>query len=256
VPATVPIDRPLRNLPRVTFPALAALLLLAAALPRPGFPAEVEATIPLSVDLYARAVAEGNTVRVDTLFARGLRAAADLAGPEGVIADLDDADYDTVVVRMSGFFVNRNEVEYVEPDPAVFLARARARSDTLSVAFFEAYRRSVSASFLPAYFEPTTDYSGCVKFGSLALVEGYGRWTAFRDSFPDGYAEQVTDFIGAIETILTAGDCACGEKDSVLKELNAFLRAYPKAAAADRVRHRIEAVESGRAHVKYGCYPG
>jgi hypothetical protein len=234
-------------------PALLALLLL-ATLPAAAL-ADDEASIPPSVELYAQAVAQGSSVRVDTLFAMGLRAADDLAGSSGVVSDLSDADYDTVVVRMTGFFVNRNEVEYAKPDPAFFLARARARADTVSIAFFTAYQQTVPQGILAVYFEPMTEYSGCVKFGSLALVEAYGRWIAYRDAYPNRYAGESRDFIRRIETILTAGDCACAEKDSVLKELNAFVAAFPKAPIADRVRQRIAAVEVDQAHIRYNCAP-
>jgi hypothetical protein len=214
------------------------------------------AAIPPSVDEYAHAVAAGDSVPVDTLYTVGLRAAADLAGRNGVISDLSDADYDTVVVRMTGFLVNRNEVEYAQPDPAFFLARAKQQSDTASIEFFDAYHTAVPQGILPIYFEPMTDYSGCIKFGSLALVESYGLWTTYRAAYPKRYATQSRDFLKRIETIITVGDCACGDKESVLKELNAFVVAFPAAPITDRVRQRIAAVESDQSHIRYRCSPG
>jgi hypothetical protein len=157
---------------------------------------------------------------------------------------------------MAGFLVNRNEVEYAQPDPAFFLARANAQSDTASIAFFEAYHQTVPQGILPVCFEPMTDYSGCIKFGSLTLVESYGRWTGYRAAYPKRYALQSRDFLKRIETILTSGDCACGDKESVLKELNAFVAAFPDASITARVRQRAGAVESDQAHIRYRCSPG
>jgi hypothetical protein len=216
---------------------------------------EGSAAIPLSVEAYAQALTQGKDVPVDTLFTLGMRAANDLAGPDGVMSDLTDPDYDAVVKRMQGFHLSRNEVELAEPDPSFFLERARAQADSVGILFFQDYQETVPEGSLPAWFRPMTDYSGCVEFGSLALVHAYGRWKAFALGHPHRYAAQVAGFRRKIETILTVGDCACEDKESVLKELNAFLESFPRATIADRVRQRVQAIQEDRAHIRYHCAP-
>jgi hypothetical protein len=216
---------------------------------------EDQVSIPPSVETYAQALSHAKDMPVDTLFTLGMRAAKDLAGPDGVIADLSDADYEAVVKRMEGFHLNRNEVEFAEPDPAFFLERARAQGDSVSILFFQDYQRTVPEGALPAWFRPMTDYSGCVEFGSLALVQAYGRWKSFSLAHPHRYGAQVASFRRKVETILTVGDCACEDKESVLKELNAFLESYPRATIAAKVRQRVQAVQEDRAHIRYHCAP-
>lgn len=95
-----------------------------------------------------------------------------------------------VVLKMKGFVVNRVESVYVEPDPRFFLTLAKRLGDKASVDFFEAFTKSAPEAH-PVYIEEQTDYSGCIRFGTMSLVDSYKQWTDFGKKYPNRYANEV-----------------------------------------------------------------
>jgi len=196
-----------------------------------GLPINQKATIPDAVEDYSRDL---NIIRsgakagpgTEELLQRGRRAAKALLQSDGpgsmnVLERLTAGDFQKVVLKMEGFLVNREETVYVEPDPGFFLALAKRFGDRASIDFFEAFRKTAPDAW-PVYIQQQTDYSGCARFGSLSLVETYGRWTAFRTEHPKRYSAEVAVFLRRVEEELTEGNCACEGKDAVLSEVVAL----------------------------------
>jgi hypothetical protein len=217
------------------------------------------AMIPSSVGRYANAVRATTPLPVDSIYYLGLTAARNLVddtplGPWGSILEgLSDADYAKVQADMVGFNLNREEVVFAEPDPLYFIRLSSQRGDSTSAAFFEACRQT---SPWPSYIEQQTDYSGCVKFGSLELVRSYRLWARFRRSHPRRYEDRVEHFLTDVEETLTRGTCACGGKEETLREFRAFVGEFPSTPIAPQVRERIKALETGTSDIRYHCISG
>jgi hypothetical protein len=216
--------------------------------------------IPSSVDLYANAVRAAIPLPVDSIYHLGLIAAQNLVddlplvGSWGSILEgLSDDDYAKVQAKMVGFTLNREEAVFADPDPLYFIKLSRSRGDSTSADFFEACRQT-SSGF--SYIEQQTDYSGCIKFGSLELVRSYGLWARFRRAHPDRYSDRVEHFLSDTEETLTQGTCACEGKEEALREFRAFEKEFPKASIAPRVVERIKALEAGTSNIRFHCISG
>lgn len=168
---------------------------------------------------------------------------------------LSDEDYAATTEKMKGFDVNRDEVVFVTANPEFFANLARERKDKVSIDFFETVRQ-IGGEESPDYLEQVTDYSACVRFGSLELVRCYRLLIRFRSLYPDRYADRVSAFLEPLEGELTDGNCACGELGDVEKELQSFLDEFPKSSIATKVRDRLAALRKGTVTMRYHCSPG
>ena len=218
-------------------------------------------TIPSAVDAYARMLQAltGSAPRkptIESVLGTGRLAAELLLGEKGVLEDLSDDDYRTVVQKMTGFMVSRDEVVHVEPDPDFFIKLAQGHGKAHDVAFFQRYKQTIPNGVWHAYIQQMTDFTGCVRFGSLTLVEAYTRWTAFRQQFPKQYVREVEQFLVDLDDTLVEETCACGSAEDVVKELSAFVKEQPDAEITARVRERLEKVKLGTSDIKFRCVPG
>jgi hypothetical protein len=217
--------------------------------------------IPRAVDSYARLLEAlmGSAARkptVESVLGTGRLAAETLAGETGVLEDLTDEDYQTVVQKMIGFKVGKDPIVYVEPDPDAFIKLAQEYGKAHDVAFFQRYKQTIPDGVWHVYIQPVTADSGCVRFGSLTLVESYARWTAFRQQFPKQYLREVEQLLVDLDDTLVEETCACGSAEDVVKELSAFVKELPDAAIAPRVRERLEKVRQGTSDITFGCKGG
>lgn len=238
-----------------------AVLLVAVAAIAAAARGDQRAAIPRAVESYARVLEAitGGALRqptLESLLGVGRLAAVMLAGEKGVLEDLGDADYQTVVQQMTGFRVSRDPIVYVEPDPDFFLNLSKTHGTAHDLAFFQRYKQTIPDGVWDVYIQQTTDESGCVRFGSLTLVEAYTRWTAFRQQFPKHYITEVAQFIGDIEDTLLEETCACEGPESVLEELSAFVKAFPDATVTLRVRERLAQVQQGTSDFQFKCVGG
>ena len=217
--------------------------------------------IPSAVDAYARMleVLTGSAPRKPTLesvLGTGRLAAEMLAGEKGVLEDLSDDDYRAVVQKMTGFRVSKDPIVYVEPDPDFFIKLAQDYGKAHDVAFFQRHKQTMPDGVWHAYIQPMTDEGGCVRFGSLTLLEAYTRWTAFRQQFPKQYVREVEQLLVDLDDALVEETCACGSAEDVVKELSAFVKELPGAEITARVRERLEKVKQGTSDIKFRCVPG
>jgi hypothetical protein len=219
------------------------------------------ARVPPVVDEYATALkrllrsrgqAPGHAP-VESLYASGMRAADVLLD---VLVGLDEATYAKVEQKMRGFLVGREEMVGARPDVDFFASLARSRGDDVDTAFFHALRLTYeTAGPFPVYVEQQTDYSSCTDFGSGRLAEAFAVWQAFITRHPHRYALWADEELRGIEDELTSGTCACGDRESVLKELREFVERFPLAPVTPRVRERLGTIRSGTDGIRYHCIP-
>lgn len=221
--------------------------------------------VPEEVNIYARELKIiSNDARagvgVEGLLRLGEKAADALVQPPPpgettVLERLNEEEFQVVVLKMKGFIVNRQETVFVEPDPAFFIALANRAGDQASVEFFEAYRKTKPNGW-PAYIEQQTDYSGCIRYGTLSLVDTYKVWDTYREKYPTRYPQEVTKFVRDIEDDLTEGTCACDDKEAVLREFAAFGRAFPRAKISVRLREKFDQIRQGKSDIREHCVSG
>ena len=106
------------------------------------------------------------------------------------------------------------------------------------------------------YIQQQTDYSGCIRFGTMSLVDCYARWVAYDKKYPNRYASEVKNFLRDIEDVLATGTCACEGKEAVLRELEAFVRAFPSARITMLVRERMNQIREGKSDIRFHCISG
>jgi hypothetical protein len=221
---------------------------------------------PLACEQYAAALNDvllrPGHAPIESLYEAGMRAVHALAAPtsndtESVLGGLDEATYARVRLQMQGLTMWREEGEAVFLDPAFFLSLARSRGDAADTAFFDALGSTYGAgSPFPVYLDQQTDYSGCTDFGSGRLVATFAVWQAFVTRYPRRYAAWANDELRKIEDEVTSSICACGEQESVLKELREFVKCFPRAPVTPRVRERLETIQSGAGGIRYHCVSG
>lgn len=211
---------------------------------------------------YRRAVVmlESHKGSIEQVFDRGLRVrdallTADSRGTT-VIEMLSSAQYETLKKEFAGFVISRDEVVFANPDPAYFVDLARQFGDASDRAFFEAYQRTRPTGVWPVWVEQQTDASACTKFGAGDLVASYRAWTGFRQTYPRKYRGEVDGFLGAVEYEMSGSTCACGDADSVRKELEAFDEAFPQTRVGEVIRRRIRELRENRSPIRFGCMAG
>ncbi len=218
---------------------------------------------PEEVEVYARALDALRTsprgdVSVEEVLEIGSRAAAALAYVDGVLENFSDVERQTVVDKMEGFIITTvgEGVWVAESDPDFFLTLARTYGEEADILFFDAHKRSFPDGLTVVYFQQRTHYSGCTTYGTLDLVDLYGRWTRYGRQYPNRYVARVARRVQEIQLLLTEGRCACGGKESVLTEFRGFVEAFPRESFTPRVRERIEELEADKSSILFGCRGG
>jgi hypothetical protein len=222
-------------------------------------------TMPDEVSVYGRALETIRTkkrsdMNVEQLLALGRKAGDALLKPiplggRNALEELSEESFQAVAHKMEGFWVNRQEVLYVEPDASFFLKFARSSGDQASIEFFEAFGKTFEHGW-KIYHEQQTDYSGCIRFGSMSLVNSYAMWSTYRLNHPRRYSGEVQAILKDLEEDLSAGTCACGEKDEVIREFKEFIRAFPRSILAKRLHDRLDQIEAGKSNIRWGCISG
>jgi hypothetical protein len=221
--------------------------------------------IPQEVEIYFRELntfsnSAATGLEVEGLLRLGRNARDVLTRPrEGgtdVLEELSEGDFQKVALKMKGFVVNRQETLNVDPIPSFFLALAKRAGDQASVEFFEAYNKTKPDGGWEVYVEQQTDYSGCIRFGTMSLVDSYVLWDAFSKKYPTRYQGEVKRFVNDIEFDLGSGTCACGDKKSAIAEFENFVRVFPNGKLSARVRERINQISQGMSDIREQCHSG
>ena len=90
----------------------------------------------------------------------------------------------------------------------------------------------------------------------VTLVAAYAAWTGYRKRYPGHYAHDVSARIEDVTRDLLSGTCACRDSSGVTRELQTFLKRFPKDPLTRQVRDRLREVRTGRARMRYHCTPG
>ena len=173
-----------------------------------------------------------------------------------VLESLSDAEFLRLERELPGVMMNRVETVYVEANIGYFARLAGAKGDDADRAFFEALNATYQYSVWPVYIEQQTDYSGCVRFGSMSLVETYRTWSAFRRKYPDRYVARATSETDHVLDELTSGTCACGDAAGIMQELERFRTAFPASPASSEIDKRLEALRTDRSNIRTNCRSG
>ncbi|MDD5058852.1 MAG: NHL repeat-containing protein [Sideroxydans sp.] len=163
---------------------------------------------------------------------------------------LSDEALQALSLKMKGFMSDAD----MEPEPDFFLALAKRSNDPANVEFFEAYKNTMPEKW-PVYVEQITNYSGCTRYGTLSLVNTYALWDGYRNKYPTRYQNEVRNLIHDIEFELD-GTCACNDLKSVTLELETFIRKFPHAKIAARLRERLAQIRHGKSDMREHCQPG
>ena len=193
---------------------------------------------------------------VEDVYARAARLGEALLSPPSALESMPEIEFQALRRQLPGLILNREEVLIAGPEPSYFLDLANRRGQPVDRGFFVLQSRSRPDGVWPAYMQQQTDYSGCTLFGQGRLVDSYRSWLHFRSEFPRAYGGFVTRALADIEEQVARSTCACGDADSVSRELAAFAAAFPESAVATAAASRARAVREHRSTIRFNCLSG
>jgi hypothetical protein len=217
--------------------------------------AQTISVVPEDVERYAldmnAMMRSPASVSLANAFEKGVLAAEAL---KQHIEKFDEPTFQKVKRRMVGFYVNRVEVIWAEPDATFFLKLAREKGAKADQAFFEALEETYPEGVWAAYIVPKTDWGGCTVFNGKTLSGAYGMWIAFQKAYPRKYQSTVQKELAKIQSALES-ECVCGDEDEYLKELQSFLKTYPTSPFVSSVASRLNAVNKKTIKIRFHCEP-
>jgi hypothetical protein len=226
---------------------------------------ETATQIAGAVDDYFRALATFRETEkrqsLEPVFAAGLKACQLMqtsATPGG--ASFLESQTDDVLApllnKMPGFDRGGEMGQGLMPVWEFFQRAANEKGTPADVAFFTLMLDTRPNGSFPAWVTQTTDDSGCTSYGSGALTALYGRWNAFQHDFPRSYRVETESALQTIVEEFTNGDCACGNRKSVVSEFDLFLHAYAADPVSESLRNRLTGIQDGSVPIRYNCLPG
>lgn len=246
------------------YAGLLAVALAVAALARATEAGPLTPSDQAAINAYRTAIHVAETTRrprtIESAFSAfaALREALMRIGDDhdSVIESLPDEAFDGLQRDLPGVLLNRTEVAFVEPDPAYFSRLAATRGDAVDRTFFAALTATYPESEWPVYVDSQTDYGGCVRFGSMALVDTYRLWSGFRRHYPTRYRSASGHEVDAVVMELAQSTCACDSVPEVERELEEFVRSFPKSPARPAIEQRLHDIRRGRSTIHPHCVPG
>ena len=156
---------------------------------------------------------------------------------------------------MKGFVVNREEILFIKPDLKFFAQLSKTRGTKTDTAFFALTREIRPDNVWAAYYEQQTDVTGCTIYGSGALTSLYGKALRFKKTYPQAYVEDIDEEINEILRQFTDNLCACGGRDTVLKEFRLFIRTFPKDKNTPGIKKNLTKLQK-RKDAGFNCQSG
>lgn len=156
---------------------------------------------------------------------------------------LSDSDFRALSDALRGLRLSRGYDIYAQPDPEFLLQLAESHGRAEDRAFFALYRRSWGDDLMPAYLRQTSRIAPCVRFGEGIIPDLYAVWSGFRRHHPLAYATYASQSVEDIEETVALGTCACGNEDSVERELSGFLNRFPGAPSRTAILDRLQQLE-------------
>lgn len=171
------------------------------------------------------------------------------------LESLNATDYSLLERKMEGFVVNREEIVYIKPDLKYFAQLAKTHGTKADIAFFALMREIRPDDVWAAYIEPQTDYSGCTIYGNGLLTKLYGKALQFRKNYPKAFAVDINEEIDKILEEFPESGCACGNRNSVIKEFRLFIKTFPKNKNTPEIKKRLANLEKER-DFRFNCQSG
>ncbi|MEP6945397.1 MAG: hypothetical protein ABJA02_05725 [Acidobacteriota bacterium] len=171
------------------------------------------------------------------------------------IESLSDAEYALLKKKMKGFAVNREEILFIQPESKFFAKLAGTHGTRADVAFSSLMSELRPNDVWPAYSEQQTDVTGCTKYGNGSLTRLYGRILRFKRTYPKAYVPDISEEADAILDEFTGNTCACGTRNSVIREFESFLMAFPKDQKARLIRKRLSTIKRSK-DFRFNCQSG
>jgi hypothetical protein len=199
-----------------------------------------------------------SAVSLERLFVDALRVRDLLGGDspdEPSIENVSEGAFLDLQRRLPGIVLNREEVILAEPDTNYFFKLASTHGGKTDREFFRAYQTTFPDSVWPVYVQQQTDFSGCTVFGERHLTESYHTWVSFRRTHPNNYRTVVKRIIKEIEGALLS-TCACGDRESVIRELREFTIMFPTSPVRPVLIDRLRELEAGNSPVRFHCSSG
>lgn len=188
------------------------------------------------------------------LFARGAN------GRTLVLELLSEADF-AKLERLPGLFVRRIEVLVVQPKPDYMVALAARIGDEADRRFAAALAATYPGDdgwggYWPVYVSPVTHWTGCTDFEDGKLLETYLAWSTLERDFPERYRSTVDEERKKVSDQIVRGTCACGDRASVVGELERILAALtPPDPVLAAVATRMAEIDQGQSPIRYHCRP-
>lgn len=193
---------------------------------------------------------------VEDVYSRAARLAEALLSSRSALEAMPEVEFQALRRQLPGFVFSREEVLVAGPEPSHFSDLARRHGQPADTGFFILLSRTRPDGVWPVYMQQQTDHSGCTLFGQGKLVDSYRSWRRFRSQFPRAYVRFVTERLADIEDQVARSTCACGDADSVSRELSAFAAAFPESAVAAAAASRARAARESRSTIRFNCLSG
>lgn len=168
------------------------------------------------------------------------------------IETLSDADFTALQARMKGFVLSRGLDIYANPDPGFFLALAQRRGEPADLAFFSLVAKTTGEDHMAAYMK----YQGrglCIRYGENIIAPYYSAWRDYQKKFPGHYAHEVSQALADVEDSVGLGTCACGDIETVRKELNGFVQQFPSTPIKEKIGDRLKQLDEDPYKLPVGC---
>lgn len=168
--------------------------------------------------------------------------------------ELSEARYGRLKKLMKGYVINREEIVFIEPKARFFIELARSKGTEADVEFFRLKSAVDPDDVWPAYMEQQTDCCGCTIYGKGILTRLYRMATKFKRRYPSRYVNHVREISQDILATFTDKTCACGDRESVIREFKLFIKSFPNDKNLQAVKQRLLKFETW--DFRFNCKAG
>jgi hypothetical protein len=176
-----------------------------------------------------------------------------IGGDTRTFDELSESDLAALQAQLPGMILNNQEVILVQPDARFFQVLAQKHGRPVDIAFFDEYLLTYPDSVWASYLSQVTDVTACTDFGSGELVKRYGGWLRYRRSH-SAYRKYADLEIARIEEEV-GNTCACGDRESVVRELSDFVRRFPNSPAAPAAKKQLRDLGRAKSQFRFHCKP-
>jgi hypothetical protein len=166
------------------------------------------------------------------------------------IMRVNDQVFASIQEKLPGLVLVRDSEDFrIYTDDEYFMKISLEKGSKADIDFFSLQVQQ-SKDGCPNY----TD-SGCIKYGSLILVDNYSKWLNYRKKYPECYMDETQRELFSIRIHFLDGYnlCSCHGSKEVLKEFRVFLKMVDDPALKEAVRWHIGKIEKGTSKIKFNC---